>query len=57
MVWGKVLLVNFIKQIIFSKLFYLSALNDCHPNYIIEKKTLSIKAVNEIISQIEKSKL
>ncbi|OCL94374.1 aldolase catalytic domain-containing protein [Arcobacter porcinus] len=43
----------------YSFKYYLSALNDCHPNYInylIEKKTLSIKAVNEIISQIEKSK-
>jgi 4-hydroxy 2-oxovalerate aldolase len=36
-------------------LFYLSAKNDCHPTYVeylMEKRTLSIKAVNEILSSI-----
>ena len=35
--------------------FYLSAKNGCHPNYVSHlkgKKTLSIKAVNDIISNI-----
>ncbi len=43
----------------YSLNFFLSALNDCHPNYItylLGKKTLSIKAVNEIISRIEPAK-
>ena len=36
-------------------LFYLSAKNDCHPTYVdhlIKKRTLSIKAVNEILGKI-----
>ena len=36
-------------------LFYLSAKNDCHPTYVeylIGKKTLSIKAVNNILDKI-----
>ena len=40
----------------YSLNFYLSALNDCHPNYIsylLGKKTLSVKALNEIIGQIK----
>lgn len=41
--------------------FYISALQNCHPNYVqflLEKKTLSISAVNEILSQIpEEDKL
>lgn len=39
--------------------FYLSALNDCHPNYVThltEKKKLSIKSVNEILEMIENEK-
>jgi 4-hydroxy 2-oxovalerate aldolase len=43
----------------YSFKFYLSASNDCHPNYVTyltDKKTLSIKTVNEILSSIEKEK-
>lgn len=43
----------------YSLNFFLSALNDCHPNYItylLGKKTLSVKAINEIISQIQPEK-
>jgi 4-hydroxy 2-oxovalerate aldolase len=39
--------------------FYLSASNDCHPNYVTyltDKKTLSIKTINEILSNISKEK-
>ena len=39
--------------------FYLAASNDCHPNYVgylMEKKTLSIKSVNEILSGLEEDK-
>jgi len=35
--------------------FYMSAKNDCHPsyvNYLTEKRTLSIKAVNNILDRI-----
>ncbi|MBE5803017.1 MAG: 3-hydroxy-3-methylglutaryl-CoA lyase [Clostridiales bacterium] len=43
----------------YSLNFYLSALNDCHPNYItylLGKKTLSVKAINEIIGSIDQDK-
>ena len=43
----------------YSFKFYLSASNDCHPNYVTyltDKKTLSIKAVNEILSSIKSEK-
>ena len=36
-------------------LFYVSAKNDCHPNYVdhlMGKRTLSIKAVNDILGRI-----
>lgn len=39
----------------YNLLYYLSASNDCHPNYIdylLNKKTLSVKAVNEIAKEI-----
>lgn len=39
----------------YRPLFYVSALNECHPNYVtylMEKKTLSIKQINEILSEI-----
>lgn len=35
--------------------FYISAMQNCHPNYVqflLDKKTLSVSAVNEILSQI-----
>lgn len=40
----------------YSFLYYLSASNDCHPNYIrylLDKKTLSVTNINEIIKRIE----
>ena len=39
----------------YSLLYYLAASNDCHHNYVrylIEKKTLSVKSINEILSSI-----
>lgn len=39
----------------YSLLYFLSASNDCHPNYIeylLNKKTLSVGAVNEIVKMI-----
>ncbi len=35
--------------------FYLSAMQNCHPNYVqylLERKTLSVSSINEILSQI-----
>ena len=35
--------------------FYISAMQNCHPNYVqflIDKKTLSISSINEILAQI-----
>lgn len=43
----------------YSLNYYLSALNDCHPNYVaylLGKKTLSVKAVNEILRKISETK-
>lgn len=43
----------------YSLLFFLAASNDCHPNYIsylLEKHTLSVKAINDIASSICKEK-
>jgi 4-hydroxy 2-oxovalerate aldolase len=39
----------------YRPLFYIAALHDCHPNYVqylLDKKSLSVKSVNEIIQQI-----
>jgi 4-hydroxy 2-oxovalerate aldolase len=39
--------------------YYLSALNDCHPNYIkylIDKNTLSVNGINKIIATIPKER-
>ena len=39
--------------------FFLSASNDCHPNYVTylqQKKSLSVKSINEILSRIEPEK-
>ncbi len=39
----------------YSLLFFLAAANDCHPNYINflrDKGTLSIKAINDIAGEI-----
>lgn len=40
----------------YSVKYYLAASNDCHPNYVhhlMQKRTLSIKSVNEILAMIE----
>lgn len=39
----------------YRPLYYVSALNECHPNYVtqlLNKKTLSIKQINEILSKL-----
>lgn len=39
--------------------FYISAMQNCHPNYVqylLEKKTLSVTSVNEILAAIPKEK-
>lgn len=39
----------------YNLLYFLSASNDCHPNYInylLNKKTLSVKAINEVVKKI-----
>ena len=39
--------------------FFVSASNDCHPNYVaalMEKKKLSVKSINEILEAIPKEK-
>ncbi|MCR5766153.1 MAG: aldolase catalytic domain-containing protein [Treponema sp.] len=41
----------------YRPLFYISALNECHPNYVtqlLDKKTLSVKQINEILSRLPK---
>ena len=41
----------------YRPMFYISALNECHPNYVtqlLEKKTLSVKQINEILSKLPK---
>ena len=39
----------------YNLLYFLSASNDCHPNYInylLDKRTLSVKSINEIVEKI-----
>jgi 4-hydroxy 2-oxovalerate aldolase len=39
--------------------YYIAALNDCHPSYVqylLEKKTLSVKSINEILGIIQPDK-
>lgn len=39
--------------------FFISALNDCHPNYVnylLAKNMLTVKEINEIVHKIDKSK-
>lgn len=41
----------------YRPMFYISALNECHPNYVtqlLEKKTLSVKQMNEILCRLPK---
>ena len=43
----------------YNLLFYISASNDCHPSYVdylLKKRTLSIKTVNDILKQIPREK-
>jgi 4-hydroxy 2-oxovalerate aldolase len=39
--------------------YYIAALNDCHPSYVqylLDKKTLSVKSINEIVGIIQPDK-
>jgi len=43
----------------YNLFYFLAASNDCHPNYVqylINKRTLSIKSVNEILKNLAKEK-
>lgn len=43
----------------YNMFYYLAASNDCHPNYVtflMNKRTLSVKSINEILSQLEGEK-
>lgn len=43
----------------YNMFFYLAASNDCHPNYVsylMDKKTLSVKSINEILGKLEGEK-
>jgi 4-hydroxy 2-oxovalerate aldolase len=43
----------------YNMFYYLSASNDCHPNYVSDllmKRTLSVKSVNEILGRLEGEK-
>lgn len=43
------------KQWGYRPMFYISALNECHPNYVsqlLDKKTLSVRQINEILSKL-----
>ena len=44
----------------YALLYFLSAANNCHPKYIsylMEKATLSVEAMNEVVKRISKEKL
>ena len=43
----------------YNMFYYLAASNDCHPNYVsylMEKRTLSVKSINEILGKLEGEK-
>lgn len=43
----------------YNMFFYLAASNDCHPNYVsylMDKKTLSVKSINEILGKLQGEK-
>ncbi len=43
----------------YSMFYYLAASNDCHPNYVtylMDKRTLSVKSINEILGKLEGEK-
>lgn len=54
-------IINIFKQSPwgYSMKFFIAASNDCHPNYVsylLDKKTLSVKAINEILKLLEGDK-
>ena len=43
----------------YNMFFFIAASNDCHPNYVaylMDKRTLSVKSINEILSKLEGEK-
>lgn len=43
----------------YNMLYYMAASNDCHPNYVVylmNKRTLSVKSINEILGKLEGEK-
>lgn len=43
----------------YNMFYYLAASNDCHPNYVaylMEKRTLSVKSINELLGRLEGEK-
>lgn len=43
----------------YNMFYYIAASNDCHPNYVkylMDKRTLSIKSVNEILKELQGEK-
>ncbi len=43
----------------YNMFYYLAASNDCHPNYVtylMERRTLSVKSINEILGKLEGEK-
>lgn len=43
----------------YNMFFYIAASNDCHPNYVkylMDKHTLSVKSINEILQKLEGEK-
>lgn len=43
----------------YNMFYYLAASNDCHPNYVsylMEKRTLSVKSINELLGKLEGEK-
>lgn len=43
----------------YNMFYYLAASNDCHPNYVtylMNKRTLSVKSINEVLSKLQGEK-
>lgn len=43
----------------YNMFYYLAASNDCHPNYVtylMDKRTLSVKSINELLGKLEGEK-
>ena len=43
----------------YNMFYYIAAFNDCHPNYVsylMDKRTLSVKSINEILGQLKGEK-